>query len=228
MDAMVWLLLVALLAAAPAYYFWQRHRAVGERTSKPRVAEARDTVIDWPPTATRLLSNGERQAHALLCQAVPELLVLAQVPLSRFIRVPTRYSYGDWLGRVGHLSADLVVCDASSQVLSVVEVRGVDESPRSLQRHQRMTRVLKAAGIQVLVWPEDQLPTPQAARQALLPQEAARAAKDAAKTPAAADAQAPSAAEGAAAAGDEPREPPPTTWYSDLDPPTGGQTPPRG
>src|SRR5688572_19625921 len=97
MDALIWLVLAVLAIGGPAVYFWQRRRASPQRPAKPRVAEARDTMIDWPPTATRVLSNGERQALGLLCQAVPELMVLAQVPLSRFIRVPTRYSYGDWL-----------------------------------------------------------------------------------------------------------------------------------
>jgi hypothetical protein len=224
MEPLAWLLIAALVIGGGALYARQQRRDTQARPSKPqRPAEARDTVADWPPTATRVLSAGERQAHALLCQAVPDLLVLAQVPLSRFIRVPTRHSYGEWLGRVGQLSADLVVCDSESHVLAVVEVRAPDESPRSLQRHRRMTRVLKAAGVQVLVWTEGQFPTPQAARLALLPQEAARDAARQAQA-LAAGTQAPPAA----AAGEEQREPPPTTWYSDLDPPSGGPTPPRG
>lgn len=226
MEPLAWLLIAALVIGGGALYARRQHLdALATRPTKPqRAAEARDTVADWPPTATRVLSAGERQAHALLCQAVPELLVLAQVPLSRFIRVPTRHSYGEWLGRVGQLSADLVVCDGESHVLAVVEVRAPEESPRSLQRHRRMTRVLQAAGVQVLVWTEGALPTPQAARLALLPQEAAqdaarKAQARAAGTPAAAPAPSP---------GEEQREPPPTTWYSDLDPPSGGPMPPRG
>lgn len=241
MDALPWILLAALVIGAPGYYFWKQQRDAEARRIKQRVTEARDTVADWPPTATRVLNATERRAYDVLRQALPEHLVLAQVPLSRFIRVPTRYSYGEWLGRVGQLSADLVVCDASSQVLAVVEVRGNEESPRSLQRHQRMTRVLKAADIRVLVWAEDELPTPEAARSTLLPDDASRAAKQAAARTApapAAAAAAPAAAPIAPAAAappvddDVPREPPPTTWYSDLDTPPAAapdpsKTPPR-
>jgi hypothetical protein len=237
MDALPWILLAALVIGAPGYYFWKQQRDAEARRIKQRVTEARDTVADWPPTATRVLNAMERQAYDVLRQALPDHLVLAQVPLSRFIRVPTRYSYGEWLGRVGQLSADLVICDASSQVLAVVEVRGHEESARSLQRHQRMTRVLKAADIRVLVWAEDELPTPEAARSALLPEEAARAAKQAARTaPAAAAPLAPPppapAAPAPAVDDDVPREPPPTTWYSDLDTPpapapSASKAPPR-
>ena len=126
------LLLATLVVGAPGYYFWRRQRDAEVRRKKQRVVEARDTVADWMPTATRILSATERQAYDVLCQALPEHLVLAQVPLSRFIRVPTRYSYGEWLSRVGQLSADLLVCDANSQVLAVVEVRGHDV----LERHE--------------------------------------------------------------------------------------------
>lgn len=224
MDALPWILLAALVVGAPGYLFWKQRRDAEARRAKQRVTEARDTVADWPPTATRILSAPERQAYDVLRQALPDHLVLAQVPLSRFIRVPTRYSYGEWLSRVGQLSADLVVCDAGSQVLAVVEVRGNEESPRSLQRHLRMTRVLKAAGIRVLVWAGNELPTPPAARAALLPEEATRAEKPAAVAQPAAPAPALTPTAKAAPAPEEaldepPREPPPTTWYSDLDGP---------
>lgn len=237
MDALPWILLAALVIGAPGYYFWKQQRDAEARRAKQRVTEARDTVADWMPTATRILSPTERQAYDVLRQALPEHLVLAQVPLSRFIRVPTRYSYGEWLSRVGQLSADLLVCDAGSQVLAVVEVRGNEESPRSQQRHLRMTRVLKAADIQVLVWAADELPTPQAARAALLPEQAAREARQQAARPAPppaamAPAVAPAAAPAQADDDEVPREPPPTTWYSDLDnppppAPTASKPPPH-
>ena len=90
---------------------------------------------------------------------MPGYLVLAQVPLARFIRVPARRSYGDWLQRVGSLSADLLLCDSGSRVLAVIDVRAAQETERSRKRHERLGRVLKAAGIQVLVWREGELPS---------------------------------------------------------------------
>jgi hypothetical protein len=120
--------------------------------------EALDTVIAWPPEATRVLSVAEREAYDLLRRAMPTCLVLAQVPLSRFIRVPTRHSYGDWLQRVGSINADLLLCDAGSRVLAVIDVRAPNESVRSRRRHDRMARVLKAAGIHLHTWREAELP----------------------------------------------------------------------
>ena len=85
--------------------------------------------------------------------------MLAQVPLSRFVRVPTRHSHSEWMQRVGGLSADLLVCNAGSRVLAVIDIRPAEQTDRSRRRHERMGRVLKAAGITVQVWDEGQLPT---------------------------------------------------------------------
>jgi Protein of unknown function (DUF2726) len=120
--------------------------------------EALDTVIAWPPEATRVLSVPEREAYDLLRRAMPTCLVLAQVPLARFIRVPTRHSYGEWLQRVGSINADLLLCDAGSRVLAVIDVRSASESVRSRRRHERMARVLKAARVPLHTWREAELP----------------------------------------------------------------------
>lgn len=129
--------------------------------------EALDTVASWPPEAARVLTVAERQAYELLRRALPGYLVLAQVPLSRFIRVPSRHSYVDWLQRVGSLSADVLLCDAGSRVLAVIDIRSPVESDRARRRHERMTRVLRKAGIHVLTWREDALPSAAEVRHAM-------------------------------------------------------------
>jgi hypothetical protein len=131
--------------------------------------EALDTVAAWPPQAVRVLTVSERQAYDLLRRALPGYLVLAQVPLSRFISVPRRHSYLDWVQRVGLLSADLLLCDAGSRVMVVIDIRTPGETPRAQRRHRRMQRVLRAASVHVLTWYEGELPTLQEARAVLTP-----------------------------------------------------------
>lgn len=126
-----------------------------------------DTVQDWPPEPARVMTVQERHAYELLRRALPGYMVLAQVPLSRFVRVPTRHSYTEWLQRAGSLSADLLVCDTGSRVLAVIDVRAAEESDRSRRRHERLARVLQAAGVRVHVWREGRLPTPAEVRTAL-------------------------------------------------------------
>jgi hypothetical protein len=144
------LLLMGLLA------LWQRRQRAAARAA---LRESLDTVLSWPPESARVMTITERQSYELLRRALPGFMVLAQVPLSRFIHVPTRHPYRDWLQRVGSLSADLLLCDGGSRVLAVIDVRAVDETDRSRKRHERLGRVLKAAGIRVHVWREGDLPS---------------------------------------------------------------------
>jgi hypothetical protein len=138
--------------------WWIRMRG---RTNHRRVEpqESLDTIAAWPPQAVRVLTVSERQAYDLLRRALPGFLVLAQVPLSRFLRVPTRNSYTEWVQRVGLISADLLLCDSGSRVLAVIDIRAAGETPRANRRHERMVRVLKSAGIPVITWQEGALPS---------------------------------------------------------------------
>ena len=154
---------IAVLAACStlallALLIWQRRAQAGARRPNSH-RDALDTVQDWKPEAARVLTIAERRAYDLLRNALPGFLVLAQVPLSRFLRVPTRHSHAEWMQRVGSLSADLLVCNGGSRVLAVIDIRPADQTERSRRRHERMARVLKAAGIEVQVWDEDRLPS---------------------------------------------------------------------
>ncbi len=142
----------------------QRVRALARGTPRK---DAIDTVFGWRPEAARVLTGAELAALRSLLEAMPEHLVLSQVPLARFLRVPTRNSYAEWLARVGHLNADFLLCDVESRVLAVVDVRAPQESERARRRHERMSRVLRAAGVPVLVWRHDDLPTPAQVRAQL-------------------------------------------------------------
>lgn len=135
-----------------------------------RPEDALDTVAAWEPMATRVLNTQEREAYHVLRKALPDHMVLGQVPVARFVKVPTENSYSEWLRRVGSLCADLVVCDAASQVVAVIEIRQPrsKENERAQRRHARMDKVLQAARIPVHVWLEGALPGPAVAREAIL------------------------------------------------------------
>ena len=146
-------------------FLWRR--SVNNTRRQMSSRDSLDTVQDWPPEAARVLTIAERRAYDLLRNALPGFLVLAQVPLSRFLRVPTRHSHTEWMQRVGSLSADLLVCNAGSRVLAVIDIRPTEQTERSRRRHERMARVLKSAGIEVQVWSEDRLPSASDVRSLL-------------------------------------------------------------
>ena len=205
------------LMALLGWWVWRLRAAPSHGTSNL------DTLTAWPPSATRVLAQGEREAYELLRLALPGRMVLAQVPLHRFIKVPTRNSYSEWLRRVGRLHVDLVVCDRHSQVLAAIEIAREDDVPGSRAQHRRdrMIRVLRASEIPVHVWRASALPSADAVREAILPGSA-----PADFQPTAAHVQASGLTTGSAIAGldgaheEEPmglREPPPSTWFDDLD-----------
>lgn len=107
------------------------------------------------------MTAAEQQAYDTLCEALPEYMVLSQIPLARFIKVGTRYSYAEWLRRVGNQCADLVICNGSSKVLAVVEIRSktADSHPRAAKRNARKARTLKEAGVALHIWSEQALPS---------------------------------------------------------------------
>ncbi len=197
-----------------------------EDSQKKRAREDLDPVIAWPPEVTRLLTGGERAAHELLVKALPECMVFAQVPLARFLKVPRRHSYTDWLTRVGHLSADLVICDRATLVIGVVMLESVRESERGMRRRALMARVLKAAGVKAFNWREEALPSLALARDQLMQRlgdvnaAAAEAEKASSRMPRAGSASGKIPVPEVVIHQDDDsprREPPASTWFDDLD-----------
>ena len=212
-------LLAALIVLGLVWMLMRGRSAANQASgkSKPKTMDAVDTVTGWPPDATRLMTTEERRAYILLRQALPNHMILAQVPLSRFIKVPTRNSYAEWMRRAGQLCADMLVCDASSKVIAVIDIRRpeIEESDRSHKRHARMDRVLKAAGIQVMVWREDRLPAVSAVREQFLKMQQPSAGAGSAKPTKPSDLAPTLDAE---VDDDTPQQdPPPSTWYDDLE-----------
>lgn len=176
--------LAALLAVLILLVLLRRSRRSSQPAARKQAAghperrlEAVDTVAGWPPQVTRMLSVPERRAMAVLRDALPDCMILAQVQLARFLKVPERYSYADWMRRVGHVSVDFLVCDLAANVVAAVELReaGAEESEKARKRHIRMDRVLAAAGIKVHVWRESTLPSATKARELILGSPAAAA-----------------------------------------------------
>lgn len=245
MDTLV--IVGGLLLLAALGWVWWRKRAKPDdesksrRSNKARSMEGLDTLMSWHPQATRVMTTPERKAYAALRAGLPEHIILAQVPLARFLKVPTRHSYSEWLRRVGVLCGDLVVCDSMSQVIAIVDIRAPEsqENESTRQRHARMDRVLKAAEIPLHVWREDAIPNAVGARNAVLgmPVEAPVAAPAAAATMRpVAPSRAPAVDRIPAAAvvdddGMEQHDPPSSTWFDEMDSaaaPLQPPTPPRG
>ena len=228
-----WLALGAvLMAAALVVRLLRRAPPLADGGNQDRL----DTIIAWPPQPARVMSTSERIAFMTLTRALPGHMVLAQVPLSRFLKVPRRHSHSEWLRRIGNQSVDLLVCDMTSQVLAVIEVHPAkpSEDERVHKRTRRIARTLEAAGIKLQIWNEASLPSVEWARDAVLPKLPATAAElpptvaPSAESPDAHPASNPFDETDRDASQDEFielsefNETPPSTWFDDLD---SGPTP---
>ncbi len=166
-----YLYVMAAAAVALMLLVW---RLVQRRSNARHVeaaADRLDTLAGWPPEAMRVLRTSERLAFSTLKLALPGYMILAQVPISRFLNVPKRNSYAEWMRRLGNHCVDFVVCDGTSQVVAVVDVRLPEAQLGERLRHRlaRVARALKAAGIPVHVWLEGALPSIEVARATILP-----------------------------------------------------------
>jgi hypothetical protein len=107
----------------------------------------------------------------------------------------------------------------------VIDVRPAEQTERSRRRHERMARVLKAAGIEVQVWSEDRLPTASEVRSLLgsvLERSAGTQPKAASSRPMPLIPVAEMEElllHGDAAAQDTSYEPVPSAFFDDLEPP---------
>ena len=219
MSTPVLVALVVAVAVLGIGGWWLRRRSAAGAGARPE--DALDTVAAWPPEVARVLTTPEQRAYQLLVRNLPPgYAILAQVPLSRFLRVPTRHSYREWMRRVGRLNADLLVCDSTFQVLAVVNVRPAQggDSQRGAERHARMDRVLRKAGVRVLNWRQDALPDAAVVAELVLGRaevaqraQAQDEARAAAGRPAAPGDAEPEQAERSAA------EPLPSTFFDDLE-----------
>ena len=239
------IILVLIAVVLLIGWFWMRRRDAVASVLPASPSERIDTLTGWPPQATRVLTTRERVAFGTLVRALPEYMVLAQVPLARFLSVPKRHSYADWLRRVGYQCVDFAVCDMAAQVVAVVELQAEGGPPneRARKRLARISRSLKAANIPMLTWRADALPSASAAREAILPKPATTPLTTVMPEHAVAAAAAAAAGTAATVAAlpefnpfeDTDRdstqdemiellEPPPSTWFDDLD---SGPTPLR-
>jgi hypothetical protein len=160
----------ALLLALPLVW-WLVRRPAASRAAAAADGDRLDTLAGWPPEPTRIMRPQERIAYSTLRMALPGYLILAQVPVSRFIAVPRRNSHVEWMRRIGSQCVDFLICDVTSKVIAVVEVMPPAEqvTERLKVRSERLGRTLGAAGIQVHVWNEERLPSIESARMKIVP-----------------------------------------------------------
>ena len=86
---------------------------------KPADADADlDTLQGWEPVATRVLTSGQRDAWHVLRKALPDHMVLAQLPLARFIAWRRNVKAQGIYSKIGGSSPILANTEAQAAALA--------------------------------------------------------------------------------------------------------------
>jgi hypothetical protein len=121
----------------------------------------------WPFQKTKPLSDPEQALYHLMVAALPECIVLAQVPLSRVLRVDKRPDSRSWQNRISQKSLDFVVCLKDFTVVAAVELDDATHARQSRQTADaNKDRALAAAGVSIVRWNVKALPDESAIRGA--------------------------------------------------------------
>jgi hypothetical protein len=165
---------LCLVLALLAWRLRQRRADAAPARGRPKARSDRagsrdgsELVARYQPSAVRVLTACEREAFDLVREVLPEHLVMAQVPLVRYLRVHDKRTEDDWLRGLSMLSADILVCDSSSRPVIAVEILPPNPGPRAQERHERMRQLLEGVGVRVLIWQEARLPAAEQARTQL-------------------------------------------------------------
>ncbi|MDB6086018.1 MAG: hypothetical protein JWN43_3899 [Gammaproteobacteria bacterium] len=104
--------------------------------------------------AKPLLSRPEQHLYGRLVRAFPGHVILAHVPLLRFLPMDphaTATEVQAITNRYKHIDADFVVCRPDFTALAVIELEdGANPADAQRERQRRMDRFLQAAGVKVL------------------------------------------------------------------------------
>ncbi len=114
----------------------------------------------WPLSGVRPLSNIEQVLFHRLAEALPDHVILAQVQLSRFLKVnrgvrqPQR-----WFNRINQKSIDYLICDRAFTIIAGIELDDASHRARHrLQADEQKNAALKAAAIRLVRWQASSLP----------------------------------------------------------------------
>jgi hypothetical protein len=123
----------------------------------------------WPFYVKRPLSQPEQVLYHRLVCALPDYIVLAQVQVSRVLGVKQGAKFHEWNNRINRLSYDFVICSKDSTVIAAIELDDkTHESDDRASTDQRKNKASADAGLRLVRWHVQSLPSEEVIRQELL------------------------------------------------------------
>lgn len=129
------------------------------------LAKQRHDEQDWPFVSQEPLSQVEQILYHRLVHTLPDLVVLAQVPLSRFLRVKMGQTWREWQERIRPMTIDYLICDHDFAIIAAIDL---GDRARDLMTRKKaeatINRALAAARVPLVHWRATELPSAQTIR----------------------------------------------------------------
>ena len=138
---------------------------------KHKLGPQRPAAADgpWPYVVHPVMSAPEQIVFHRLVAALPDHVVLAQVQVSRVLRVDERRpDEVSWRNRVSQLSFDFLVCGKDAQPVLAIEVDDATHDRASRRKaDQKKDRACHDAGLRIVRWRVNKLPDEAGIRAAM-------------------------------------------------------------
>lgn len=122
----------------------------------------------WPYYALRVMSTPEQVLYFRLVAALPELIVMPQVQLTRVLGVKKGHSYQTWGNRINRMSLDFVVTRKDSSVVAAVELDDASHRRRDrVEADAKKDKALESAGVRIVRWNVKAIPSAEEIRDQL-------------------------------------------------------------
>ncbi len=136
----------------------------------PRIVRAlarqRGVDADWPFSVKKPLTRVEQAFYYRLVQTLPELVVLAQVPLSSFLRVRKGSTWREWFNRISQKSVDFLICERDFSIVAAIELDdGSHDAADRVESDKTKSRALTAARVPLIRWRAGALPEVETIRR---------------------------------------------------------------
>ena len=121
----------------------------------------------YPFESRSPLTDSELALYRRLRKLLPDHIILAQVGLSRILRVQAGHDFRAWFGRIDRMTIDFLVCRSDATIVAAIELEDAPHGPAERAVADAMkTRALESAGIRLVRLHE--LPTEEDLRKAFL------------------------------------------------------------
>jgi hypothetical protein len=115
----------------------------------------------WPYyRRSHVMSSPEQVLYFRLVEALPDCIIFSQVQLSRLLGVRKGSDFIFWFNKINRMSVDFVICDKSSQIISIIEL---DDKTHDLEDRKiadlKKNKAIADAGIKLIRWYVGSLPS---------------------------------------------------------------------